>query len=294
MSKILAIKGDKNRGNEVIALLKMLGGKNKSVAEGEYENLYYSIDDYGDINYISELELDEEFTVFTLDEFYEKYPFKVGDKVTLDNKLCTVIWMCWECNNIYYAVHVQGTIGVFTKKVTADELKPYKETNMSKKLAIKGHSTRGKEVIELLEMLGGSPAGATKGFRESYCYYISENTATRYISWDYIGPEKIDKYKIFTLEEFYEKYPFKVGDKVVYTKFEDDCNDYPIVIKSMKWTGTTIEYEFDGYFTCLAKDLKMWKSKDNNTNISEMKNVLAELFEHIKTTPSQVPLSELS
>ena len=128
---------------------------------------------------------------------------------------------------------------------------------MSKKLAIMGHPTRGEEVIKLLEMMGGV-AAASKGFMEIYCYYISEDTATNYISWDYVGPEKIDKYKIFTLEEFLEKYPFKVGDKVVYTKFGDNCDDYPIIVKSMKWTGTTIEYAFDGYMTCLAKDLKMW------------------------------------
>ena len=109
---------------------------------------------------------------------------------------------------------------------------------MGKKLAIQGHTTRGKEVIEILEMLGGV-AAASKGFRESYCYYISEDTATKYISWDYIGPEKIEKYKIFTLEEFLKKYPFKVGDKVVYTKFGDNCDDYPVTIESMEWTGTS-------------------------------------------------------
>ena len=105
-----------------------------------------------------------------------------------------------------------------------------KTATMTKKLAIKGHPTRGDEVIELLEMLGGTPV-ATKGFwvkvdqstvsasegkgvGGSYCYYISEDTTTKYISWDYIGPEEIDKYEIFTLEEFLEKYPFKVGDEV--------------------------------------------------------------------------------
>ena len=81
MGKRLAIKGHSTRGKEVIELLEMMGGKNKSDNEGEYENLYYCIDDDGDINYMSELELDEEFTVFTLDEFYAKYPYKVGDKV---------------------------------------------------------------------------------------------------------------------------------------------------------------------------------------------------------------------
>ena len=125
---------------------------------------------------------------------------------------------------------------------------------MGKKLAIQGHPTRGKEVIELLEMMSG------KGSESFHCsdlnrfYYISHEC----ICWDYIGPDEINEYEIFTLEEFFEKYPFKVGDKVVYTKFGDNCDDYPLIIKSMKWTGTTIEYAFDGYVTCLAKDLKMW------------------------------------
>jgi len=86
-----------------------------------------------------------------------------------------------------------------------------------KQLAIKGHKTRGKEVIELLRTLGGnnpfSDNGTVIGTKENYCYYISKDT-TKYISWDYIGPEEIDKYIIFTLEEFFEKYPYKLGDKV--------------------------------------------------------------------------------
>ena len=109
---------------------------------------------------------------------------------------------------------------------------------MSKKLAIRGHSTRGKEVIELLEMMGGVAAGA-KGFRESYCYYISEDTATKYISWDYIGPEEIDEYEIFTLEEFLEKFQYKVGDKVhIYVQNDDIDGRYDIdaaEIISMRW-----------------------------------------------------------
>ena len=107
---------------------------------------------------------------------------------------------------------------------------------MSKKLAIKGHPTRGKEVIDLLKMLGGTNPfsvnnGTAVGNKVAIsCYYISENTS-KYISWDYIGPEEIDKYKIFTLEEFLEKYPFKIGDKVM-----DGCG-YLHTIKSMEWDG---------------------------------------------------------
>ena len=234
--KTLAIKGDKERGNEVIALLKMLDGKNRHELEGIEVDFYYYIDTYGSINY-EDCFIEDEAEFFTLDEFYKKYPYKVGDKVTLDNKMCTVIWMCWECNNIYYSV--QGTDVMFTKKVTADELKLYKETNMSKKLAIKGHPTRGKEVIELLEMLGGKNCYNLNGlFSENAYYFIGGPHNNEILGGEYMfGNEKI---YWFTLEEFLKKYPYKVGDKVVYTKYGDNCDDYPVIIESMKWTGTTI------------------------------------------------------
>ena len=126
---------------------------------------------------------------------------------------------------------------------------------MGKKLAIKEHSTRGKEVIELLEMLGGKNCYNFSGF-DGYAYYVIEGCQNKIRAGEYIFGDE-DKY-LFTLEEFLEKYPFKVGDKVVYTKFGDNCDDYPVTIESMKWTGTTIEYTFNDCVTCLAKDLKMW------------------------------------
>lgn len=129
---------------------------------------------------------------------------------------------------------------------------------MNKKLAIKGHPTRGKEVIELLKMLGGDCKNAYDytGCLDCY-YYITEfgRIESAYKLYEF------DNFIVYTLDEFWKKYPFKVGDKVVYTKFGDNCDDYPLIIKSMKWTGTTIEYAFDGYVTCLAKDLKMWNGE---------------------------------
>ena len=129
---------------------------------------------------------------------------------------------------------------------------------MGKKLAIKEHSTRGKEVIELLEMLGGKNCYNFSGF-DGYAYYVIEGCQNKIRAGEYIFGDE-DKY-FFTLEEFWEKYPFKVGDKVVYTKFGDNCDDYPVIIESMKWTGTTIEYTFNDCVTCLAKDLKMWNGE---------------------------------
>lgn len=97
---------------------------------------------------------------------------------------------------------------------------------MGKKLAIKGHSTRGNEVIELLGMMGGKEPNDFKCSNPNKFYYI----LNEYICWDYIGPEEIDKYTIFTLEEFWEKYPFKIGDKVI-----DEADGCPGVVCEMKW-----------------------------------------------------------
>ena len=130
---------------------------------------------------------------------------------------------------------------------------------MGKKLAIKGHATRGNEVIWLLMMMGGKNKWYYNG-SDGFVYFIEEND--KYIT--FCGKECIKntgEYIIYELEEFLEKYPFKVGDKVVYTKFGDNCDDFPVTIESMKWTGTTIEYTFNDCVTCLAKDLKMWNGE---------------------------------
>ena len=130
---------------------------------------------------------------------------------------------------------------------------------MGKKLAIQGHPTRGNEVIKLLEILGGNNKKfELKGFDVNTYYYIDRDGD---IINCYTCDLKRDTFICLTLNEFYEKYPYKVGDKVVYTKYGYNCDDYPVIIESMKWTGTAIEYTFDDCITCLAKDLKMWKGE---------------------------------
>lgn len=124
---------------------------------------------------------------------------------------------------------------------------------MGKKLAIRGHVSRGKEVIELLEMLGGKNIEKYIGVDYDKIYTIEDGYIIQSYDWN--------DCLVLSLEEFLEKYPFKVGDKVVYTKYGDNCDDYPVTIESMKWTGTTIEYTFNDCVTCLAKDLKMWNGE---------------------------------
>lgn len=74
-------------------------------------------------------------------------------------------------------------------------------------LVLKGHTTRGMEVIQLLVMLGANNqyTGTFKGF----CYWIEDGQVT---SSDVLPKDSI----IFSLEEFEEKYPYKIGDRVTY------------------------------------------------------------------------------
>ena len=98
---------------------------------------------------------------------------------------------------------------------------------MGKKLAIKGHPTRGKEVIELFKMMGGCECGYCGGGTGFY-YYISQfgNIEAS------CKPTEFDTYIVYTLEEFLEKYPFKVGDIV------DRSIDYvSCVIDNMRWNS---------------------------------------------------------
>ena len=99
---------------------------------------------------------------------------------------------------------------------------------MSKKLAIAGHPTRGNEVIEILGMLCGKHPyikniGIAKCNIKTDCYYMCDYG---FISWSYIGPDEIDDFKIFTLEEFLERFPYKIGDEF--------CNPYD-KITEMFW-----------------------------------------------------------
>lgn len=77
------------------------------------------------------------------------------------------------------------------------------------KLAIKGHPERGKEVIELLEMLGGINEHRCSGKMPDLKYYIN----IRSIETQF---EYTNSLFILSLEQFEQMYPYKVGEKVLY------------------------------------------------------------------------------
>lgn len=82
-------------------------------------------------------------------------------------------------------------------------------------LGITGHLTRGNEVIEILEMLGGKNSCRLNGNQHNYFYYIGDKTIYDKIIYNsYIGPDEINGYKILSLDDFLKEFPYKVGDKV--------------------------------------------------------------------------------
>lgn len=124
---ILAIRGHETRSEEVIKILEMLGGNNKCGHSACFDNLYYFLDkssnkiDYDWVKFLS-----TDTLIFTLEEFLEKFPYKVGDKVSSKClKNYEVSKMEWESVNNRVIYKLQG-MGWYS----ADELQPYKEETM--------------------------------------------------------------------------------------------------------------------------------------------------------------------
>ena len=107
------------------------------------------------------------------------------------------------------------------------------------RLAIQGHNTRGKEVIEILEMLGGKTSyecSYKDGFDSSYFFFINtdENFSIDGLAYN---NEELKNYYIFTLEEFLEKFPYKVGDIVIIKR-----KNKKAIVDKVVWCCDTITY----------------------------------------------------
>lgn len=131
-------------------------------------------------------------------------------------------------------------------------------------LAIEGHTTRGSEVIALLEMLGGKNDYHYVADHPSQYYYIRE---VGHISHDFINSR--NGFQQFTLEEFEEKFPYKVGDKV-----NSPCKGCVKTITSMKWDSVlnTVSYKLDNKIYTnidllkVVNDLQPYKEQETMKN----------------------------
>ena len=147
MGKRLSIKGHPTRGKEVIELLKMMGGDNiYSHWNGDQENMQYFINEQGNIDNWCLMANRINYEVFTLEEFLEKYPFKVGDKVQVlkSGKVFTIGNMIWDdevCDIYYY-----NTDDI--EYYNAEELKLYKETDTVKPVTNKSERTHEDVIFD--------------------------------------------------------------------------------------------------------------------------------------------------
>ena len=117
---------------------------------------------------------------------------------------------------------------------------------MRKILAIKGHPARGKEVIELLKMMGGYTDDLIgNGTDEKYAYFIVKDENNTIDAFPIDKKDEFDfSSQIFTLEEFLEKYPYKVGDNVTIwvEDWENRLGSYiPVKIEYVKWDDLRCE-----------------------------------------------------
>ena len=128
-------------------------------------------------------------------------------------------------------------------------------------IAILGHPTRGKEVIQILESLGGRNNACLTGKSDFY-YYINHNGNTiechdyRYVN---------EHCKKYTLEEFEKEFPFKIGDKVI--DYEGDVATIIGFAYIKENLGYSLQYE-NGRGTATTDILKPYKEMEEKRNIS--------------------------
>jgi ribosomal protein S16 len=129
------------------------------------------------------------------------------------------------------------------------------------KIAIQGHPTRGKEVIQLLESLGGRNIGDCLGTRSNKYYYLDPclNISATSVRYNFKESE------IFTLEEFEKKCPFKIGDKV--TDHEGDVAIITGLAYIEEKLGYSLQYE-NGRGTATSGILKPYKEMKEERNIT--------------------------
>lgn len=144
----LAIKGHATRDNEVVELLEMLGGKNVRNYACNLIDYAYSINGQGIIDwYIPHP--NSPLVIYTLEEFLEKFPYKIGDKVKIPN--CVVA--CRVTNMIWNGIDMEYKTTNSEETFFDDELQPYKEETMEGKYNIEEYLKVWEETEKGLEVV---------------------------------------------------------------------------------------------------------------------------------------------
>ena len=132
MGKNLAIEHHLIRPNEVIELLEMMGGKNKYNADG-CSLLYYTLctlkinnpNNEKVICGFTNLKMQNDFfAIFTLEKFWEKYPYKLNELVLCDDGLLGVITkMEWDCEKSDMKYRISSNTPDYNKWYSSKNIK---------------------------------------------------------------------------------------------------------------------------------------------------------------------------
>ena len=216
------LMGHNSRGKEVIQLLEMLGGKNTIGFKNTFVGFYYWINEYSEIT-TSDMPPANSM-VYLLEDFEKEYPYRVGDCVRYYPHKVSIIKSMFISYDGDVKYELKGVDDSFFQAhqleyVGRAEYCERKENNKNMtNIAIKGHETRGEEIIKLLQMLGGNNTFMYYGDDDEDYYYIDNNDEINVV---FGSKECINDYTTFTLEEFENKYPYKVGDKVTTEHYKD-------------------------------------------------------------------------
>lgn len=128
------------------------------------------------------------------------------------------------------------------------------------KIAIQGHPNRGKEIIQILESLGGKNDCPLTGKEETSYYYIYNNShkGIRCHHCDYL-----DGCKKYTLEEFEKEFPFKIGDIVLLKGFNK-----PYEIIALELYMNKLCYKLDNGLHYDSETLTIYEKMKEERNIT--------------------------
>ena len=131
------------------------------------------------------------------------------------------------------------------------------------KIAIKGHPTRGKEVIQILESLGGNNGYDQSGSNKEFVYFINNVGLINSVVLRMCSNER----RIYTLEEFEKEFSFNIGDKI------KDCSDDEVgiilgFIDIDDELMYVVDFEKSGHANMPVEELKPYEEMKEERNIT--------------------------
>lgn len=164
------------------------------------------------------------------------------------------------------------------------------------KIAIQGHPTRGKEIIQILESLGGKNINSYTGTSSLWYYINSYGNIVNGYQTVLISTG----FKIYTLEEFEKEFPFKIGDKVKYITSIAIIKEYCYINNEPAYKVESIELGI--IVTIVAKLLEPYKemeirhitltldkAKEWFKKDGDLKEVALQAYSEEELTKSELP-----